>query len=575
MDSHPFRLLRNLGRTSEIVTVLLNHGFSDLVDRIGLRTAWYRSRQLFSRKKREPAKHLKLVERIRLALESLGPTYIKFGQVMSTRPDLVPQEMIVELKKLQEHVPPFPSEIAVQQLEEELGRPIHQLFASFEMVPLAAGSLAQVHRAVGFCGTQLAVKIRRPGAVRDVERDLGLMQEIALLIDRNIAEARIFDPVGLVNHFTRTIRRELNFAREGRTMDEFRRLFQNDSTLYVPIVFWDLTTDSVLTMEYIDGLRIDELIQQPALIPTNGSGVAGAPRYGIPVGCQVDPAQVAAAGAQIFMKQAFEYGVFHGDPHPGNLRVRRDGTFCLLDYGMIGMVDETMREQLIDLLGAISRQNVDAAVKVVLQVGETYREIDRTLLQVDMRDFIANYYGMPLERMNVGRLLSDFVGIMSTHGIRCPGSLMLLIRALVTLEGIGRQLDPDFNLALHLQPFVERMIRQRYEPGRIAQRLYEETRELLELAHEMPGYVNRTMKKISENDLRVQLEHRNLDHFILEMERSSNRLVVGMVVAALIMASALILAGKVSSVWISVPMYVSSSLLAIWLIFGIFRSGRL
>ncbi|MBS0201439.1 MAG: AarF/ABC1/UbiB kinase family protein [Planctomycetes bacterium] len=572
MESHPFRLIRNIGRTSEIVTVLLNHGFSDLVDRIGLRSVWYRSRQIFSRKPHEPARHVKMVERIRVALESLGPTYIKFGQVMSTRPDLVPQEMLKELKKLQERVPPFPSREAVERLETELGAPVSELFANFDETPLAAGSLGQVHRAVHFDGTPLAVKIRRPGAVRNVERDLALMYEIAVLIDRNIAEARIFDPVGLVNHFARSIRRELNFAREGRTMDEFRRLFRQDATLYVPTVYWDLTTEAVLTMEYIDGLRIDELPQQAELFRV--PAVPGS-TTDVPAAIRIDPAQVAANGARIFMKQAFEFGVFHGDPHPGNIRIKRDGTICLLDYGMIGMLDEKTREQLIDLLVAISRQNVDAAVKLVLLIGEAYTEIDRVLLQVDMRDFIANYYGIPLERMNVGRLLSDFVGILANHGIRCPGSLMLLIRSLVTLEGIGRELDPDFNLATHLQPFVERMVRQRFQPTKIAERMLEEARKMVELAHEMPLYVNRTMKKISENDLRIQLEHRNLDHFIMEMERSSNRLVVGMVVAALIVASALILAGKVSSPWISVPMYVSSSLLAIWLVFGIFRSGRL
>ena len=555
MDSHPFRLLRNLGRTSEIVTVMLNHGFGDLVDRIGLRNFWYRWRRLFSRKPAEPVRHLKLVERVRLTLESLGPTYIKFGQVMSTRPDLVPHEMLVELQRLQENVPPFSSEEAVERVEHELGRPLSELFASFDRTPLAAGSLAQVHRAVNFDGTHLAVKIRRPGAVRNVERDLSLMHEIAVLIERHIAEARIFDPIGLVNHFARTIRRELNFAREGRTMDEFRRLFRQDATLYVPIVFWELTTEAVLTMEFIDGLRIDEAAQQAS------TGFS--------------PADIAANGARIFMKQAFEFGVFHGDPHPGNIRIRRDGTICLLDYGMVGMLDERIREQLIDLLLAVSQQNVDAAVKLVLQLGESHREIDRPLLQVDMRDFVVNYYGIELERLNVGRMLSDFVGILSNHGVRCPGSLLLLIRALVTLEGIGRSLDPGFNLASHLQPFVERLVRARYHPSRLAERMWHESKQMLEFAHDIPRHVNRTLRKLSEDDLRIQLEHRNLDHFILELERSSNRLVVGMVVAALIVASALIIAGGVSTMWVSLPIYILSSLLAVWLIFGIFRSGRL
>lgn len=555
MDASPIRLLRNIGRTSEIVTVLLNHGFGDLVDRIGVRNFWYRWRSRIGRKPQEPLKHLRVVERIRMSLEKLGPTFIKFGQVMSTRPDLVPPEMLIELKKLQESVPPFPSDEAIEELELELGRPVDELFANFDRTPLAAGSLGQVHRATHFDGTPLAVKIRRPNALRDVERDLLLMQEMATLVERNVAEAQIFDPVGLVNHFTRTIRRELNFAREARTMDEFRRLFAKDATLYVPKVYWELTTDAVVTMEFVDALRVDELSQLSA--------------------AAFSPAEIAANGARIFMKQIFEYGVFHGDPHPGNIRVRRDGTVCLLDYGMIGILDESTREQLIDLLIAVSQRDVDAAVKLVLKIGETRRKVDLALLQIDMRDFVSNYYGVELDRLNVGRLLSDFVAILSNHAIRCPGSLMLMLRCLVTLEGVGRSLDPEFNLAAHLQPFIERLVRLRYSPSRMIDKLISESRYLLNSAHDIPGNINRTLRKLSEDDLRIQLDHQNLDYFILEMERSSNRLVVGMVVASLIVASALIISRESATVWVTLPTYVLSSLLAIWLVYGIFRSGRL
>ena len=537
------------------MTVLLNHGFGDLVDRVGLRNFWYRWRRLFSRKPQEPLRHLQLVERIRMTLEMLGPTFIKFGQVMSTRPDLVPPGMLIELQKLQEGVPPFPSDEAIAQLENQLGQPVEKLFASFDRVPIAAGSLGQVHRARHLNGTQLAVKIRRPTAVRDVERDLALMQELAILLERNVQEARIFDPVGLVNHFARSIRRELNFAREGRTMDEFRRLFRQDATLYVAEVFWELTTEAVLTMEFVDGFRIDELDQ--------GAG----PKW--------DAAQIAANGARIFMKQAFEFGVFHGDPHPGNIRILRDGTLCLLDYGMIGMLDGKTREQLLDLLLAITQQDVDGAVKLVMQIGEPSREVDRPLLQIDMRDFVSNYYGIELERLNIGHALSDFVAILSNHAIRCPGTLMLLIRCLVALEGVGHTLDPAFNLAAHLQPFVERLVKDRYSPTRMAERMWSESQHLLGYAHDIPGHVNRTLRKLSQDDLRIQLEHRNLDHFILELERSSNRLVVGMVIAALIVASALIISKGSSTIWVTLPIYVLSSLLAIWLVYGIFRSGRL
>jgi ubiquinone biosynthesis protein len=555
VEPSPFRLLRNIGRTSEIVTVLLNHGFGDMLDRIGVRNFWYRWRKLFSRKQQEPLRHLRLVERIRMTLEKLGPTFIKFGQVMSTRPDLVPPEMLTELQKLQEGVPPFSSEEAVAELERELGQPVELMYASFDRAPLAAGSLGQVHRATHLNGMPLAVKIRRPTAVRDVERDLLLMQEMAILLERNVAEARVFDPVGLVNHFARTIRRELNFSREARTMDEFRRLFSQDATLYVPQVFWPLTTDAVITMEYVDGYKVDELSR---LRNVNWSA-----------------ADVAANGARIFMKQVFEFGVFHGDPHPGNIRVMRDGTLCLLDYGMIGNLDDQTREQLVDLLIAVTQRDVDAAVKLVLTIGEPYREVDRPLLQIDVRDFVSNYYGIELERLNVGNLLKDFVAILSNHSIRCPGSLMLLIRCFITLEGVGGTLDPDFNLATHLQPFVERLVHERYSPSHMLERVFSESRHLLGYAYEIPTHVTRTLRKLSEDDLRIQLEHRNLDHFILELERSSNRLVVGLVVASLIVASALIISQGASTIWVTLPTYVISSLLAIWLVYGIFRSGRL
>lgn len=557
MEPRPFRLIRNLGRSREIIAVLLNHGFGDLVDRVGARDTWYRWRRRFSRKGHHPAplRHVTTVERIRRTLEDLGPTFIKFGQVMSTRPDLVPPAMITELQRLQEGVPPFPSDLAIAQLEDEFGRPIDQLFASFDREPLAAGSLGQVHRAVHFDGTPLAVKIRRPEAVTHIERDISLMLELASLAERHIPETQVFDPLGLVNHFQRTIRRELNFAREGRTMDEFRRLFKDNPTLYVPIVYWELTTESVLTMEFIDGLRLDQLQQQ-----------AGLP---------YSAAEQAARGARIFMKMAFEYGIFHGDPHPGNIRVKSDGAICLLDYGMIGMLETDTREQLIDLFVAVARQDVDGAVELVLEVGEVVGEIDQPLLHVDMRDFVANYYGMELDRLNVGRMLSDFVAILSNHSIRCPGSLMLLIRCLVTLEGIGRKLDPNFNLAGHLQPFVESLVQGRYQPGRFADRFVHDARKFAKLASTVPKHIANSLRKISEDDIHIQLQHQNLDHFISEMERASNRLVVGIVVAALIVASALIISRGVNIVWITIPIYLLSSLLAVWLIYGIFRSGRL
>ncbi|HUG93346.1 MAG TPA: AarF/ABC1/UbiB kinase family protein [Planctomycetaceae bacterium] len=555
LTAGPFRFFRNFGRTREIVTVLFRYGFGDLLDRLRLRRYLRFGRLIFFWRKRDALPTRGRGERVRLALEDLGATFIKFGQVASTRPDLIPPDIVHELTKLQEGCPPFSSDEAVRTLQDELGAPVEELFAGFDRVPIAAGSLAQVHRAVARDGMPLAIKIRRPGVVRMVERDLSLMQELAALIEHYIPESRSFDPVGLVNQFSRTIRRELRFSREGRTIEEFERLYRNDATLHVPRVITDLTTEAVLTMEYVEGYRVDD-----------GDALRDA---------GISREHVAANGARIFMKQAFELGLFHGDPHPGNIRILPDGSICLLDYGMVGMIDDELRENLVDLFLAITRQDVHAAVELIEVIGRPLEPIDPPLLRAEIRDFVQSYYGISLERLNVGNMLSDFVAILSRHSIRCPADLMLLVRALVTLEGAGRDLDPRFNLAEHLAPFVAQVIRERYSPQRVIGRVYGEVRSFLRLAHELPSNIGRSLEKLSRDDIRVKLDHRGLDHLITDIDKSSNRIVLSMIVSALLLSSALIIRQGPQWLWLTLLVFLTSGLLGLWLIYGIFRSGRL
>lgn len=556
MEPYPIRFLKNLNRGREVITVFVNYGFGDVLQRLGLLSYLKWGRRMLSSKQQEEVETLTTARRIRLALQDLGPTFVKFGQVLSTRPDLIPADLICELANLQERVPPFSLEEVHKQIQGEFGKPATELFAEFQEEPLAAGSLGQVHIARDHQGRKLAVKIRRPRVIQEVERDLSLMMEIAQLAERHVPELKLFDPVGLVNHFTRTIRRELNYEREARTIRDFSRMFAEDTTLHVPFVDESLSTDAVLTMEFISGVRIDDVEKLRSM------GIA--------------PETIARKGAQIFIRQAFDFGLFHGDPHPGNIRVEPNGRIALLDYGMVGFLTESKRDEFIDLFLAITRHDAETAVRIIQNLGHASQSVETSLLQADVRDFIDSYYGVELGKLKVGRLLNDFISILSNHGLQCPGDMMLLIRAIVTLEGVGRQLDPTFNLSEVLAPVIERLIKQRYDPKKIAERAVADVKHLLKTAHDLPLHLGRTLKKASEDDLKVQFEHKGLDRLINEFDRSSNRVVVGLVVSSLVVSTALIVRVSTNeSRWVAIPLFLASGLLSLWLVWGILRSGRL
>ncbi|QDT36555.1 ABC1 kinase family protein [Stratiformator vulcanicus] len=549
MQPRPVRLIRNLNRTREIVSVFAAHGFGDLLRRTKLQ-------RLFSRSSRSPrVKELSLAQRLRMALEKLGPAFVKLGQVISTRPDLVPPEVIEELSRLREDVKPFPSEQAVAEVEASLGGTVDELFLKFDREPMAAGSLAQVHRAVHRDGTPVAVKVRRPGVVETIERDLMLMVDLAALLEHRVPEARIFDPMGLVKHFSRTIRREIDFVREARSMDEFRRQFADNKEFAVPNVYFELSSEKVLTMQFVDGLHVSDHEQMAEL--------------------DIDPHHIAEVGSKLFMEQIFKFGIFHADPHVGNVRVLKEGAFCLLDYGMIGYLDDELREDLVDLFAGIANRNVPKVSRLMVEIGEPLGEVNTKLLRTDVRDFLGAYYGVPLDQVSVANLLSDFLGILSAHGIRCPGNLMMLIRALVALEGAGRALSPDFNLANALGPFVKQVLQDRYRPDRLASEFFEEAFEIGGVARRLPGYLDIIADKMSRDKFEIEVRPAGLERLTNEIDRTGNRVTVSLAMASLIVASALLIHSGPGNAWFAIPIFILSSVLGLWLVYGIIRSGSL
>ena len=428
------RNIRSIRRYRTVLGILIKYGFGQVVEQLNINYYLELGRRIVTLGT-APKEIERLTQpvRLRLAMEELGPTFIKFGQILSTRPDLIPREYADEFRKLQDKVPSIGLEEVQNQIRKELGHPEEELFAEFAPVPIAAASIAQVHRARLHSGEEVVVKIRRPGIERVVETDLDILMGLAYLIERHIPSGDIYDPVGIVKEFRRTIKREMDFSREGHTIDRFASNFAEDPVFHVPRVFWDVTGETVLTMEFVEGIKVSDF----DVLREKG----------------YDLKAIARNGADAFLKQVLVHGLFHGDPHPGNIFILEGNTICMLDYGMVGRLSDNLKFQLVDLLVAILQQDVEGLIDQLLYSGELTDEVNTRALRRDLAEFIDDYFEIPLQEMNAGRLLGEFVEILTHYRIRFPSDLMLLAKALVTMEGLGRQLDPDFNMIGHLKPF--------------------------------------------------------------------------------------------------------------------------
>jgi ubiquinone biosynthesis protein len=547
-------------RYAEIAGVLVRYGFVDVVESLHLRSYLAAGRRVLSLLGRPVQPDASRAVRLRLAIEALGPTFIKFGQALSIRTDLLPPDIIAQLTLLQDAAPPLPAGAAEQALEADLGAPVASLFTSFEAAPLAAASIAQVHRATLPTGEVVAVKIRRPGLDAVVEADLAILADLAVLAERHWPDAELYSLRDLVAEFARTIRREQDLVREGRLIARVAAQFATDPTVRLPRIHWELTRSSVLTMEYLDGVKVTAV------------GSASAP--------DLDRQLVARRGADAVLTQILVHGLFHADPHPGNILVLPGNVVAFVDFGIVGRLERDIRDRLAQVVLAIHAHDADRLAGLVATLAVPLRPVDPRELSRDLDEMLDLYADVPIGQLSLRAVFASLSETMARHRLKLPADLLLLIKALTTIEAVGRQLDPDFQMVAHATPFVGGLVAARRSPRAIARRAGHAGREALVALRTLPAHVATIVRRVSADGMRVEFVHRNLDFFVREMDRSSNRLSFAVVIAAVVVASSIIVHAAAGPQFHGYPVlglagFVAAGLLGIGLALGILRSGRL
>jgi ubiquinone biosynthesis protein len=551
--------VRDLRRLREISLVFIRHGLGDLVRRIGVASLLERAGDVLQWGQAGNNAKLEPQQRLRLAFEELGPTFIKLGQMLAMREDLLSPKWTAELEHLLAGATPVPFEEILPVIERTLGKPYTEVFVDLEREPMGSASIAQVHRAHLHDGRAVVLKVRRPGIEAKVEADLRLLAQLAQFVEKEVADARRYQPVRVVEEFRRSLMRELDLAAEARNIERFAHNLRGEPHILIPRVFPQWTSEVMNVQEHIEGLT--------------GEDVAALERAGL------DPKVLAERGVNNALKMMLEHGFFHADPHPGNVIFLPGNRLAMIDFGMAGKLSPTRRNQIIDLLAGIARHDTERMLEVLLDwAGE--EAVDEEQLAADIDELVTDFADLPIKDISVRELIGRIRAMMRAHGTVLPSDLTLMFKALITLEGLGRKYDPDFVFVDRLRPFVDRALAARYAPAEMGRRGGAGIGHFVDLMQSIPRDLARLLKDLRRGRLRIDLDLKRLDTFVRKLDSTIDRLTIGIMTASVVIGSSIVM--TVTSgpqvfdiplfTWLGVLGYLLAFVNSVWVVLSIWRS---
>ena len=549
--------VEHINRYRQLAHIMAKHGMGYFVSQMGMSSylTHMRRRDIESKK----PKHSAAVT-YRMILEDMGPTFIKFGQILSTRPDIISREYVKEFSKLQDDVNPIPFEIISKQIEKEIDGPLESVFAEIDPFPLASASIGQVHKAILLNGDIVAIKVQKPDIEKTIHLDIEIMKTFARRAGTLVAQRSPYNPGEIVDEFAKAIVRELDYTLEAANAQRFYREFENDDRVRIPWIYSDISTKRLLVMEYIEGIKVSDILE-------NSDFTAE------------DRATIAEIGAKSLFKMVFDYGFFHADPHPANIFVINPTTISFLDFGIVGKISSSMRKNLIDLVISVINKNPEKIADIILEMTGA-EDANKNELIWDIEDLIEIYYGKMLESINMGDFIQDLTLIAKRHGIKMPVSYALLGKATLMIEGVGRQLNPNFETVSFSKPYIKQMIKEKMGPEYIIKHWYENLTQSGELLIDLPVKIDSIISRLGSGNFNIGVDKRTFDGVTHSFERSINRLSFSIVAAAMLLSTAVMISTNVGpnayglSIigWIGVLISFS---LSFYLIKAIMNCGRL